>query len=135
MPYTTIIEQNATEVRKILKADEHLLEHHSNVIEDNDDNDEKEDGIVNDRQRLKLAKDNWDAPIIFTTMVQFLNVFYAKGGRNIRRLHHLSESVIIFDEVQKVPVSCVSLFNDAVNFFKGLWKSKHCTMYSYSACP
>lgn len=107
MPYTTIIEQNATEVRKILKADEHLLEHHSNVIEDNDDNDEKEDGIVNDRQRLKLAKDNWDAPIIFTTMVQFLNVFYAKGGRNIRRLHHLSESVIILMKYKRFqfPVS------------------------------
>lgn len=51
-------------------------------------------------------------------MVQFLNVFYAKGSRNIRRLHNLSESVIIFDEVQKVPISCVSLFNQALNFLK-----------------
>ncbi|MGG2196389.1 CRISPR-associated helicase Cas3' [Paenibacillus sp.] len=118
VPYTTIIEQNAEEVRKILMDDGHILEHHSNVIEDGNDDDENGDGLINTRQKLKLAKDNWDSPIIFTTMVQFLNVFYAKGSRNIRRLHNLSESVIIFDEVQKVPVSCVSLFNQALNFLK-----------------
>jgi len=118
VPYTTIIEQNAEEVRKILLDDEHILEHHSNVIDDTNDDDEKYDGMINIQQKLKLAKDNWDSPIIFTTMVQFLNVFYAKGSRNIRRLHNLSESVIIFDEVQKVPVPCVSLFNQALNFLK-----------------
>jgi CRISPR-associated endonuclease/helicase Cas3 len=118
VPYTTIIEQNADEVRKILKDEVNILEHHSNVIEDMNDDDENQDGIMSVQQKLKLAKDNWDSPIIFTTMVQFLNVFYAKGSRNIRRLHNLSESVIIFDEVQKVPISCVSLFNYALNFLK-----------------
>ncbi|MBA4537254.1 CRISPR-associated helicase Cas3' [Bacillus aquiflavi] len=118
VPYTTIIEQNAEEVRNVLKDKANILEHHSNVIEDTNDNDENSEGIINVQQKLKLAKDNWDAPIIFTTMVQFLNVFYAKGSRNIRRLHRLTESVIIFDEVQKVPIACVSLFNHAVNFLK-----------------
>lgn len=118
VPYTTIIEQNAEEVRKILKDDANILEHHSNVIEDVNDDDENEDGIISVQQKLKLAKDNWDSPIIFTTMVQFLNVFYAKGSRNIRRLHNLSDSVIVFDEVQKVPIKCVSLFNHALNFLK-----------------
>ncbi|MED3499662.1 CRISPR-associated helicase Cas3' [Brevibacillus agri] len=118
VPFTTIIEQNAEEVRKILMDDEHILEHHSNVIDDMSDDDEDQDGIINTRQKWKLAKDNWDSPIIFTTMVQFLNVFYARGSRNIRRLHNLCESVIIFDEVQKIPVSCVSLFNHALNFLK-----------------
>ncbi|MBL5833217.1 CRISPR-associated endonuclease Cas3'' [Bacillus sporothermodurans] len=118
VPYTTIIEQNAEEVRNILQDHVNILEHHSNIIEDTNDDDENQDGIVNVQQKLKLARDNWDSPIIFTTMVQFLNVFYAKGSRNIRRLHNLSESVIIFDEVQKVPISCVSLFNQALNFLK-----------------
>ncbi|ETI70719.1 CRISPR-associated helicase/endonuclease Cas3 [Neobacillus vireti] len=118
VPYTTIIEQNAEEVRKILMDEANILEHHSNVIEDVNDNDESQSGKMSLQQKLKLAKDNWDSPIIFTTMVQFLNVFYAKGSRNIRRLHNLSESVIIFDEVQKVPISCVSLFNQALNFLK-----------------
>lgn len=118
VPYTTIIEQNAEEVRNILHDRENILEHHSNVINDVNEDDEKQSGMMNLKQKLKLAKDNWDAPIIFTTMVQFLNVFYAKGSRNIRRLHNLSESVIIFDEVQKVPIHCVSLFNHALNYLK-----------------
>jgi CRISPR-associated endonuclease/helicase Cas3 len=118
VPYTTIIEQNAEEVRKILMDEAHILEHHSNVIDDENVDDENQSGRMNVRQRLKLAKDNWDSPIIFTTMVQFLNVFYARGSRNIRRLHNLSESIIIFDEVQKVPIRCVSLFNQALNFLK-----------------
>lgn len=118
VPFTTIIEQNAEEVRNILKDEANILEHHSNVVEDVNDDDEKQDGTASVQQKLKLAKDNWDSPIIFTTMVQFLNVFYAKGTRNIRRLHNLSDSILIFDEVQKVPVSCVSLFNHALNFLK-----------------
>lgn len=123
LPYTTIIEQNAAEVRRILQDEVHILEHHSNVVEGTDQDDEWTDGFASTSQKLKLAKDNWDSPVIFTTMVQFLNVFYDKGSRNIRRLHNLSEAVIIFDEVQKVPVSCVSLFNEALNFLKDFGRS------------
>lgn len=120
VPFTTIIEQNAQEIRNIIRDDEHLLEHHSNVVEEDED-DENFDGILSVKQKLKLAKDNWDAPVIFTTMVQFLNTFYAKGNRNTRRLHNLSNAVIIFDEVQKVPIKTVSLFNTALNFLhKGM---------------
>lgn len=115
VPYTTIIEQNAQEVREILKDNENILEHHSNVIEERDIEDEEYDLK---KKKLKLAKDNWDSPIVFTTMVQFLNIFYAKGTRNIRRLHNLSNSIIIFDEVQSVPIKCISLFNEALNFLK-----------------
>ncbi|OLN22433.1 CRISPR-associated helicase/endonuclease Cas3 [Domibacillus antri] len=114
VPFTTIIEQNAETVRAILQDDESILEHHSNVTETEDK--EEQDGIMSRQEKLKLARDNWDVPIIFTTMVQFLNTFYAKGNRNTRRLHQLSEAVIIFDEVQKVPIRCVSLFNKALNF-------------------
>lgn len=129
VPYTTIIEQNAQEIRKILKDDEHILEHHSNVIEEEHmikgNGDEADDGLITRKQKLKLARDNWESPIIFTTLVQFLNVFYAKGNRNTRRLHNLSHSVLIFDEVQKVPTRCVSLFNEALNFLK---TDAHCSI-------
>ncbi|TDQ37156.1 CRISPR-associated helicase Cas3' [Aureibacillus halotolerans] len=125
VPFTTIIEQNAGEVRRILKDDHNVLEHHSNVIEDINEDilEEQEEAEQNKRNKLKLARDNWDSPIIFTTMVQFLNVFYAKGNRNTKRLHNLSNAVLVFDEVQKVPVHCVSLFNEAVNFLKNDCKS------------
>lgn len=127
VPFTTIIEQNAEEVRKILNDDRNILEHHFNVIEDEEEISEDSvnfgDTYISKNQKLKLAKDNWDSPIIFTTMVQFLNVFYAKGNRNIRRLHNLCDAVIIFDEVQKVPTSCISAFNDALNFLNFYGKS------------
>jgi CRISPR-associated endonuclease/helicase Cas3 len=122
VPYTTIIEQNAQEIRNIIKNNEHILEHHSNIIEEqNSDNDTEDYDLV--KKKLKLAKDNWDSLIIFTTMVQFLNTFYSKGTRNIRRLHNLSNSIIIFDEVQSVPVKCISLFNEALNFLNNFGKS------------
>lgn len=114
VPYTTIIEQNAAEVREILQEDEWILEHHSNVVEHEDDL-EIEDYDVR-KKKIRNARDSWDSPIIFTTMVQFLNTFYAKGTRNARRLHQLSNAVIIFDEVQSVPVNCISIFNAALNF-------------------
>ncbi|WP_099302618.1 CRISPR-associated helicase/endonuclease Cas3 [Bacillus sp. Marseille-P3800] len=128
VPYTTIIEQNAQEVREKLGAAEDLLEHHSNIIDDHvwdkkDVGDEFEEGSHTKKQKLKLTKDDFSAPIIFTTMVQFLNIFYAKGNRNTRRLHNLSNAVIIFDEVQKVPLNCISLFNEAVNFLSQRAKS------------
>jgi CRISPR-associated endonuclease/helicase Cas3 len=123
VPYTTIIEQNAMDVREKLDDYEHILEHHSNIIEDYsnmENGSESEEDQIDDtiKKKLKLARDNWDSPIIFTTMVQFLNVFYAKGTRDIRRLHRLLNSVIVFDEVQKVPLHCSALFNLSVNFLK-----------------
>ncbi|WP_160037047.1 CRISPR-associated helicase Cas3' [Paenibacillus sp. An7] len=114
VPYTTIIEQNAAEIRRIFQDDDMIFEHHSNVVDNQDDEYGEEYDLK--RKQLKLARDNWDRPIIFTTMVQFLNTFYASGTRNVRRLHQLSNAVIIFDEVQSVPVHCISLFNEALNF-------------------
>lgn len=113
VPYTTIIEQNAQEVRDILNNDQYILEHHSNVMKEKEMTDELYDLTA---KKLNLAKDNWDSPIIFTTMVQFLNVFYSRGTRNVRRLHNLANSILIFDEVQSVPIKCTSLFNESLNF-------------------
>lgn len=113
VPFTTIIEQNAQVTRNVLNTEE-VVEHHSNVIQSENLSDDE----MNLQAKLNLAKDNWDAPIIFTTMVQYLNTFYAKGNRNTRRMHHLSDAVVIFDEVQKVPTKCVSLFNESLNYLK-----------------
>lgn len=114
VPFTTIIEQNAQVVRGILNT-ENILEHHSNVI----DVYKETPSTYNELQQLRalhLAKDNWDMPIVFTTMVQYLNTFYSGKSRNLRRLHNLANAVIIFDEVQAIPIKCVSLFNESLNF-------------------
>ncbi|MNK73430.1 helicase Cas3 [compost metagenome] len=120
VPYTTIIEQNAKEIRDIIQNDDMILEHHSNVVDEIEPENEEYDLH---KKRIRLARDNWDRPIIFTTMVQFLNTFYAKGTRNCRRMHQLANAVLIFDEVQSVPIKCVSLFNAALNFLSVLGNS------------
>ncbi len=111
IPYTSIIEQNAAAVRKALFYECDLLEHHSNVLEDNKSED------------YKLLTERWDSAIVFTTMVQFLNTFYSAGTQNMRRLHHLMNATVIFDEVQTVPVKCMYLFNSAINFLRLLGNS------------
>lgn len=112
LPYTTIIDQNAEEIRKILeekdKAGKYLdrvvLEHHSNLLPDKE------------TARQKVLSENWDAPVVLTTNVQVLEALFGPGTRGARRMHQLANAVIIFDEVQTLPVKCVQLFNMAVNF-------------------
>jgi CRISPR-associated endonuclease/helicase Cas3 len=109
IPYTSIIDQNAEEVRKILEpkgvdAGTVVLEHHSN--------------LAPERQtwRNKILSENWDAPVIFTTAVQLLEALFGDGTRGARRMHQLAKSVLILDEVQTLPVRCVHMFNNAMNF-------------------
>lgn len=123
VPYTTILEQNADAVRKTIKNKEKVLEHHSNVIDDVESEDDPDYYGKPHQKRMQLAIDNWDHPIIFTTMVQFLDTFYAKGTRKSRRLHNLTNAIVIFDEVQSVPVKHIPLFNNAVNFLHHFGKS------------
>ncbi|EHR41918.1 hypothetical protein [Alishewanella jeotgali] len=64
----------------------------------------------------KLVSENWDAPIVLTTMVQFLETLLSGGTRGVRRLHQLANSVIVFDEIQTLPINCIHLFNNSLNF-------------------
>lgn len=107
IPYTSIIEQNAEVFRNIL-GDENVLEHHSNVNFDN----ENEEEIT----RKQLACENWDAPIIVTTAVQFFESLFSNKPSKSRKLHNLANSVIIFDEAQMIPIDylnpCVYAINE-----------------------
>ncbi|QHI69682.1 CRISPR-associated helicase Cas3' [Tichowtungia aerotolerans] len=91
IPFTSIIEQNAAVFRDMLSKDA-VLEHHCNFIPDDSD------------WKTRLASENWDAPVVITTNVQFFNSFYANKPSKCRKLHNVSDSVVIFDEVQAVPV-------------------------------
>lgn len=108
IPYTSIIEQNAEAIRKAIEQEDDLtawvLEHHSNL--------EPEEQTWHS----KLAAENWDAPIVMTTMVQFLETLFSGGTRGVRRLHQLANSLIIFDEIQTLPINCTHLFCNALNF-------------------
>ncbi len=110
LPYTTIIDQNAAVARSALEKarDGHsnliVLEHHTNLTP------EKE------TCQSRLMAENWDAMVIFTTTVQFLETLFASSTRGVRKMHNLANAVIIFDEIQTLPIKTVHLFNNAINF-------------------
>lgn len=112
IPYTSIIDQNVKEIRDIFHMDDAILEHHSNVMtEDNGEDTESMDF-------RRILTERWDVPVIFTTQVQFLNTLFAGDNSSFRRLRALEDSIVIFDEIQTLPVRCTYLFNAAMNFLK-----------------
>lgn len=111
-PLITILEQNADVIRKAVGKGTWVLEHHSNLIRATDDAEEL--------QRMELLEENWNAPIIVTTLVQLLNTLFSGRTSCIRRFQALADSVIIIDEVQTVPINMLSMFNLAMNYLTRL---------------
>lgn len=107
IPLLTIIDQNAAEIEKYL-PNETILEHHSDVMKD-----DMTDGELHE---YDLMKDRWTAPVIITTLVQILEILFGGKSASIARMRALCNAVIIFDEVQSVPVHSLALFNAALNF-------------------
>jgi len=116
IPYLSILDQTVTEVRKVFSdnTNELIFEHHSNIEPPKDDEAE---------EQYHLLTSRWDSPIILTTMVQFLETIYSNKASQLRKFHNMSESVLIFDEIQALPVKCIHLFNEAVNFLYTFAKS------------
>lgn len=121
IPYTTIIDQNAQVIHDALQNDDIILEHHSNILREAEGNDttgrDEEKGYDKDGRTIReLLTERWDAPIILTTTVQLLNTLFLGKNSSVRRMHNLAESILIFDEVQTIPVKCLNMFNTALNF-------------------
>lgn len=89
-PYTSILEQTVKVFRDVL-GERNVVEHHSNI------DPEKE------TDRNRQACENWDAPVIVTTSVQFFETLYANDKRRCRKLHRIGRSVVFLDEVQTFP--------------------------------
>ena len=100
IPYTSIIEQNAAKFAEWL-GEENVLQHHANVNDEDAGDDEVDTDL---KLRKKLATENWDAPIVVTTAVQFFESLYAAKTSRCRKLHSIAGSVVIFDEAQMLPM-------------------------------
>ncbi len=118
IPFNTILDQNARDIREAVGDSVGILEHHSGVVFD----EHASPGEIENYRRLT---ERWDCDLILTSMVQFLNSFFSSSNTDARRLAHLSGSVLIFDEIQALPKRCTQLFEQAVDFLTAVL---HCTI-------
>lgn len=113
VPFTTIIEQNADVFRSVFNPrrdlNEVVLEHHSNVDEGRE------------TESSRLTAENWDAPLVVTTSVQFYESLFANRTSRCRKLHRLARAVVILDEVQTLPIDylepCLRVLEELVTYY------------------
>ena len=125
IPFTSIIEQNAAEFRKAFGAlgEAAVLEHHSSFDDGKLQNEATKD-------KLHLASENWDAPIVVTTAVQFFESLFADRSSRCRKLHNIAGSVIILDEAQMLPLNLLLPIMQAI---KELAQNYHCSVVMCTA--
>lgn len=116
IPYTSIIVQTAQTLREIFGT-ENVLEHHSNVSYESFC-DKEEDGENTMAQRMRLATENWDYPIIVTTNVQLFESMFSNKPTQCRKLHNLCNSVLILDEVQTLPTDYLQPIVNALKTYQ-----------------
>ena len=103
IPYTSIIEQTADVFRGIFG--EAVIEHHSNA----------ESEPEQESPASRLACENWDAPIVVTTNVQFFESLFAARTSRCRKLHNIVDSVVVLDEAQLLPPEFLQPILDVLN--------------------
>ena len=92
LPYLSIINQNAN-----IYADIFGFE---NVLVDDSQTEYTDDS--------RVWSDRWSSRIIVTTSVKFFETMFASKCTDLRRLHSLTNSVIVFDEYQTLPSEYIS---------------------------
>ena len=112
-PFLSVLEQNAAAIKKVIGEDG-VLEHHSNVVQNKQENEDKGD----EKESLlpEYLIESWDSPVVLTSMVQFFQTLFKTKSANIRRFSSLANSVLILDEVQSLPIEATTLFNLTMNF-------------------
>ncbi|MCX7866121.1 MAG: CRISPR-associated helicase Cas3' [Limisphaera sp.] len=106
IPYTSIIEQTARVYREIFEpafGPDYVLEHHSTVAPQETLEGPDRDAENERMRRARLAAENWAAPLVVTTSVQFFESLFAHKPADCRKLHNIARSVVLFDEVQTLP--------------------------------
>ena len=120
--YLSVLEQNAATMKGILGHKDQVLEHHSNVVEDEEGEssrggtDEKQDSMAAVQRQFLLG--DWTSPVVLTTMVQFFNTLFKGKSANITRFKSFVDAVIVLDELQSLPTDVLYMMNLALNFMK-----------------
>lgn len=120
IPYTSIIEQTADVFREFLPPEDIIEAHSQAEYDDNDEN----------MEIKRLAAENWDAPVVVTTNVQFFESLFANRTSRCRKLHNIGNSVIVFDEAQMFPVN---FMKPVMRALQGLVDDWNCTLLLCSA--
>ncbi len=110
IPLLSILEQNAAVIRSYIGCDDAALEHHSNVVceEESDSGDEPDS--------YEMLAESWDSPVILTTLVQLANALFSGKTTAVRRMRSLCGSVIAIDEIQSLPRKMTYMFNLALDY-------------------
>lgn len=128
IPFLSIIDQTAKSIKAALSQEnvgtvDKLVENNILELHSQAEGCKRKEGAgktIQEKAEISLDGDFWAQrmaePIVLTTMVRFLNTFFAKGTRNLRPAHQFQNAVIIFDEVQTLPIKQIALFNSLINF-------------------
>lgn len=111
IPFLNIIQQSARELKTVFFHTEHdpvVLEHHSQAQDPESPSGKQaqrgdSDDYSRERTLRQIAAENWDAPIVVTTTVQFFDSLFSRRAADARKLHNIAQSVVVFDEVQTLP--------------------------------
>lgn len=131
IPYLSVIDQTAKSIKAALEHEDldglnnpdklvenNILELHSQAESNKRENDAIRQPT--EEEELSSNEELWAQrmaePIVLTTMVRFLNTFFAQGTRNLRPAHQFRDAVIIFDEIQTLPIKQIALFNSLINY-------------------
>jgi len=135
IPFTTIVDQSAAIFRSVLGND--LVLEHQSAIEDEHRpiNPRVADSTKADRDKLKLAMEDWAAPIVVTTNVQLFESLFAARPSRSRKLHNIANSVIILDEAQTISATLLrpALIN-RIHFCQ-IMNASPCAMLERASAP
>lgn len=106
IPMNTILDQNSEDIREALAGYSSILEHHSNIVPEDEA----------DEENYRRLAERWDSDIILSSLVNFLDTLFQSGNGKVRRMHRLVNSILIFDEVQALPKKCRELFRQTLQF-------------------
>ena len=109
LPFLTLADQSADIYQKIFPPDTVLIDHSQSNLPD----------------EARDFANRWSVPIIITTTVKFFESLFASCPTDCRKLHHIANSVILFDEAQSLPPQVTQCTLQSVN---ELCLRYHCTM-------